>query len=106
MSLAGKLTHVVYPGPPNYESVEAGDTPEPTYLLSLKEQICIEDGGQFADPTIMFDTVQLFSTDQTLLGNLKKLVGRQVTAIGTGFAAHTGHHHEPFVLEVGSLSPQ
>lgn len=106
LSFTGKLSHVVFPGPPNYESVEAGDSPEPTYLLSLNEQICVEDGGQFADPTMMFDTVQLFSTDQTLLADLKKLVGRAVTVSGSGFAAHTGHHHAPLVLEAESLSPQ
>ena len=106
LSLAGRLTFSVFPGPPNYESVDNGDMPEPTYILVLKRNICIEDGGQFADPTQMFNSVQVYTTHDSLWPKFKKLKGKQVTVSGSGFAAHTGHHHAPLVLEVTSIAAQ
>jgi len=105
LSLAGTLTYVVFPGPPNYESIENGDSPEPTYILAMRSQMCIEDGGQFADPANRFDSVQLFTTDESLWVEIKKLEGKQVHVSGLGFAAHTGHHHAPLILKVESITP-
>jgi hypothetical protein len=37
----GKLTHKIFPGPPNYEDVRRGDRPEPSYILQLQKPICV-----------------------------------------------------------------
>ena len=50
-SLNGRLTYAVYPGPPNYQSVEKGDTPEGSYVLVLDSDICIR-GDDFGDPQL------------------------------------------------------
>jgi len=32
--LEGRLLTITFPGPPNYEDVQKGDTPEPTYVVA------------------------------------------------------------------------
>jgi hypothetical protein len=41
-SLTGELQLKILPGPPEYEDVQSGDIPEPTYLLELDADICLE----------------------------------------------------------------
>lgn len=102
-SLSGKLTYVVYPGPPNYESVQKGDTPEPTYILELASEICLQGDADFADPTVRFNSVHLWSSKETSR-QLKSFVNKQVTVnLNDPFAAHTGHHHAPLVAGVTSV---
>ena len=40
LSFEGTLNYRIFAGPPNYEDVRKGDTPEPTYILTLAEPIC------------------------------------------------------------------
>lgn len=104
LSFTGTLEHKIFPGPPNYESVAAGDQPEPTYLLKLTKPICITDGGEFADPAKRFDTIHVFTDKKALLQQLTSAIGKSLTVTGPGFAAHTGHHHAPLVLQADKLS--
>ncbi|EJC80190.1 hypothetical protein Rleg4DRAFT_1804 [Rhizobium leguminosarum bv. trifolii WSM2297] len=48
--LSGHLTHRIFGGPPEFEDVQKGDTPEPGYIIKLDHPICIT-GDDFADPT-------------------------------------------------------
>lgn len=103
-SLTGELVYTILPGPPNYEDVQAGDTPEPTYLLHLDAPICITDGGDFADPDHRFGSVHVVPGDATgrLIG---MFVGRRVTiAFSDRWAAHTGHHKAPLVAVASAIA--
>lgn len=102
-SLSGKLTYVVYPGPPNYESVQKGDTPEPAYILELASAICLQGDEDFADSAIQFSAVHLSSGKETSR-QLKPLVNKNVTVkLNDPFAAHTAHHRAPLVAGVTSV---
>ena len=59
LSFEGILNYRIFAGPPNYEDVRKGDTPEPTYILTLTEPICAS-GDEFVDPRDKFDQVQIF----------------------------------------------
>src|SRR3977135_108948 len=94
------LTYRIFAGPPNYEDVRKGDTPEPTYILTLPEPICAS-GDEFVDPSDKFNQVQIFpgSSDKAaraLSRDLRRLVGKRVVVECTSpCGAHTGHHHAP-----------
>ena len=104
-SLSGQLSATIFAGPPNFEDVQKGDSPEPGYLLSLPHNICIS-GDEFADPAKEFNEVQLFASSEALERELKQKSGQNVLVIlGDAFAAHTGHHHRPLVARVVSVSP-
>ena len=43
VELTGIVRRVVFPGPPNYESIKDGDKPEPYWVLFLSEAICVDE---------------------------------------------------------------
>ncbi|QHC36734.1 hypothetical protein [Komagataeibacter xylinus] len=100
--LTGTLEYVMFPGPPNYEDIQKGDTPEPEYILKLQDPICIT-GDDSADPSNHFQAVQLSSEkEEPFRAFLHKNVTVQLT---NQMAAETGHHHEPLVATVTSIAP-
>lgn len=103
-SLIGKLHHHIFPGPPNYEDVQAGDHPEPTYLLELDADICLQGDPDFADPELRFKQVHVVPGDGAS-DIMASMIGSRVTvSIVDRWAAHTGHHRAPLVAVVGSIS--
>lgn len=102
--LEGRLTRRTFAGPPNYEDVRRGDTPERTFILVLPSAICIDDGQHLADPHVLFRDVQVYANDAATRRRLSAAVGRRLRVSGEPFAAHTGHHHAPLVMEVRRLT--
>ncbi|MBY4639189.1 hypothetical protein K6L44_04050 [Gluconacetobacter entanii] len=101
--LTGTLEYVMFPGPPNYEDVQTGDTPEPSYVLKLHDPICLS-GDEAADPSKYFQYVQLVS-GQDMDEQFRHLLHQDVTVhLTDAMAAITGHHHEPLVATVTSVS--
>ena len=95
-SLSGKLNYVMFPGPPNYEDIQKGDTPEPAFILELDSPICIK-GDDFTNPKVSFRAVHLVSTDATS-GQFKPLLQKRVTVkLKNQMGAFNGHHRKPLV---------
>jgi hypothetical protein len=87
LSFDGTLSYRIFAGPPNYEDVRKGDTPEPAYILTLSEPICAS-GDEFIDPGDRFDRIQIFpeSSDKAapaLSRDLRRWVGKRVVVAGT-----------------------
>ena len=79
--------------------------PEPAYVLRLDHPICIR-GDEFADPDKLFDRVHLVGSNQTwplLKANVKQRVS---VTLKDQMGANTGHHHEPLVAWVKSVTPE
>ena len=109
LSLEGTLNYRIFAGPPNYEEVRKGDTPEPTYILTLAEPMCAS-GDEFVDPRDKFDQVQIFPESSgkappALSRDLRRWIGKRVVVEGASpFGAHTGHHHAPLMLPITRIS--
>jgi hypothetical protein len=108
LSFEGTLNYRIFAGPPNYEDVRKGDTPEPTYVLKLDEPICAT-GDEFVDQNVKFDRIQIFpesgKAGQALWRDLRSLIGQRVVVAGGGaFGRHTGHHHAPLMLPIANIS--
>jgi hypothetical protein len=104
LQLTGVLGYRIFPGPPNYEDVQKGDTPEPSYVLTLPAAICLQ-GDENADPQKSFNEVQLVGgevKDDQLAGLRGKLV---TVGLKDPMSAHTGHHHLPLVASVTNVTP-
>jgi hypothetical protein len=78
--------------------------PEREYILILARPICIDDGGDFADPHRRFSQVQLFTSTDRLWPGLRAGVGHRIRIRGSGFAAQTAHHHAPLVVDVSAVA--
>ena len=98
VSLEGRLERATFTTP------GVGDgRPERAYILILARPICIDDGGEFADPHQRFDQVQLYTSNDRLWPSLRGGVGHRIRIRGSGFAAQTAHHHTPLVVDVSAL---
>jgi len=103
VALTGMLTRKVFPGRPNYESVKDGDEPETGFYLELAVPVCTvaspdsanNNNGALQDVRL----VQLV-LDAAGYARLRPQLGHQTTLRGTMFAAFTGHHHAPLLLQV------
>lgn len=100
-NLVGKLVLRDYPGPPNYENVDAGDRLERQWILLLRSPLCV-DGDSSSD--LNSDSVEGVTEVQlvqlTESPSLKPLQGRMINVSGELFSAHTGHHRTPVLLIV------
>lgn len=97
--LEGRLTRATF----TMEGIGDG-RPEREYVLILARPICVDDGGDFADPHRRFSQVQLFSSNDRLRSGLRAGVGHRIRIRGSGFAAQTAHHHTPLVVDVSAIT--
>ena len=58
LAFEGTLTYHIFAGPPNYEDVRKGDSPEPAYILKLDAPVCAA-GDEDISALGMFDKIQL-----------------------------------------------
>lgn len=100
VALSGTLVRKTFPGPPNFESVEAGDRAETGYYLQLASGICTraakdDDSGDHDG----VKEIQLVLSGPQYEA-LRPKLGARVTLTGSLFEAHSGHHHTPVLLMV------
>jgi len=102
VELTGTMKRVVFPGPPNYESVKGGDEPEPYWVLYLDSAICVNN-----DPKSDFNVAESkIKSLQLLIGSYDKyrhLLGQKVIVKGMLTHSFTGHHHTPVMLGVRDI---
>ena len=104
VQLQGKVKRVVFPGPPNYESVKDGDQPEAHYVLFLPKGVCVQ-----GDPKdeINSESEKEITSMQLMITSYNKyrpLLGKNVNVKGKLMHSHTGHHHTNVLLQVESMT--
>ena len=112
ISLRGKLTFRLYPGPPEYGSVENGDYPEYGWFLQMDRssfQIASTTllPGQALSPADIMSHSNWYEMQLSLLSSddfCCKYVNQDVVVEGYLFHAHTGHHHAPFLMDVSTVA--
>jgi hypothetical protein len=104
VSVSGKLLRKTFAGPPNYESIKAGDAPETGFYLAVKPPICAiaSQGSEDNESTSNVGLVQLV-LDAKGYEQLRPWLGKSVTIKGSLFSAQTGHHHAPLLLNFMGL---
>ncbi|MBM3193001.1 MAG: DUF4431 domain-containing protein [Chlamydiae bacterium] len=103
VEVLGLLQEIIYPGPPEYMSIEMGDQPEKTTILTLKEPINVdikkEDG--LNEPEQGVRQLEVVFPDSVPTDSQMK---EEITLKGTLFHSHTGHHHRRVLIMVKSWS--
>lgn len=107
VTLKGTVSRKTFSGPPNYESVEAGDQPETYWVLRLTKPLCVKgkgDDGQDPDdqPESGVADIQL-NLNEDQYAKYRNLVGKEVTVTGSLSHAFTGHHHTAVLLTVTEM---
>lgn len=106
----GKLTHHIFPGPPGYQDVRKGDTPEPGYRLTLRQTRCVKaPGDEVSEPTEI-DHVQVLPApdhaDGVKASELRRYIGRDVSITGgNGSGGHTAPRRALWVITAVRVQP-
>jgi hypothetical protein len=103
ITVIGILKSKVYPGEPNFVSIEAGDEPETIYFIELKPPICTitrQESWMLGHERI--SEVQL-AVSKLQFGQLDANLGKVVTIKGSLFEAFDEHHHTPVLMDVNTL---
>jgi len=105
VSITGKLSSRVVPGPPNYSSIRKGDQKETMILLTLTEPICTtgNDPAGIDVPEEGIRELQLAISKDEDWPAIRRLIGKRATVSGTLFHAHTGHHRTKVLMDVSQV---
>lgn len=106
VTLYGKVREEVFPGPPNYESINEGDRPQFYWILYTNEPISllgrsIENNELYENGlSCMFQ----LSISSEIYDKHLDILGKYVKAEGEIFFGHTGHHKTKALLKVNTIS--
>ncbi len=106
VTLYGKVREEVFPGQPNYESINDGDRPEFYWILYTNEPISLvgrsmESNELYEDGmSCMFQ----LSISSEFYDKHLDILGKYVKAEGEIFFGHTGHHKTKALLKVNTIS--
>ena len=105
VSLTGKLSSRVVPGPPNYSSIRKGDQKETLILLTVTQPICTtgDDPAGIDVPEKGLRDLQLAISKDKDWPVIRRLIGKRVTVSGKLFHAHTGHHRTKVLMDVSQV---
>lgn len=112
ITLCGFLQLKLYPGPPNYESIENGDYPESCWMLQMDSRsFDIVSHTRVLEPALsMADIMSTTNPLEIQLGlesNMRKFcenhINQKVTIQGYLSHAILAHHHAPFLMKVYSI---
>ncbi|HBM9256281.1 TPA: DUF4431 domain-containing protein [Citrobacter freundii] len=104
-TLYGKVRDEVFPGPPNYESINDGDRPQFYWILYTNEPIGLV--GRDMENDKLYENGQSCMFQLCLTEDIydKRLdiLGKYVKVTGGVFFGHTGHHKTKALLNVDSI---
>lgn len=103
--LRGKISRKTFAGPPNYESVKEGDTPESYWILHLSKLICVNADEKIIDGEKWekkISSLQLILSGEQY-AQYKGLLAKRVEVRGKLMHAHSGHHRTNVLLTVTEI---
>lgn len=100
IELIGSIEYQIFPGPPNYEDINTGDSPEGAYILNLVNPICaVGDEGLDGRP---YSKIHLVNGTEYELDKIRNVPVK--VSVNQLFGSITGHHHAPILGSIVSLS--
>ena len=108
VTLSGRVSREVFPGPPNYQSVAKGDRPTVYWILVLADARCFSVGSmgdrEAGKDQPLLKRFQLVFPDAKDYDTYRAAVGAFVSVMGELSESHTAHHKTPALLTVKTLS--
>ncbi|MBL8998776.1 MAG: DUF4431 domain-containing protein [Gemmatimonadetes bacterium] len=107
VALSGTLHRETHPGPPNYESVSAGDVAETGFYLHLAAPICTRESAEHAPDEAATENVLRVQLvlDSAGFERMRPQLSSSIRVRGALFSAYTGHHHAPLLMMSPALEP-
>jgi len=102
-TIRGVLLRETQPGPPNYESIEAGDEPIMLWSLKTTRSYCMPETGELFENEISGITEFHLVLNADQYEAYRHLVGQEVAVTGSFYQRHTGRHFKPILVNVFDL---
>ena len=103
VQLVGTLQEHIYPGPPNFASVKAGDRPLKYFRLSLAAPVCATaqpTSVQYvSESNVSFVQLVLDQPGYESYDKLRPALGKVVTLKGKLFSPIDAFHQEPLLMD-------
>ena len=112
IALTGKLIFKLYPGPPEYSSIDAGDRADYCWILQLDSRSLdlalttpvAEPAKNLGDIVSQPNHGEVFlALDEDMENFCHELKDQQITVEGHLFHAHTVHHYTPILMDVKKI---
>ena len=107
VTLTGTIYAKNFPGPPNFDSIRAGDERMQYWIFRLDKPICVE--GDSFDNTRAFNVrdLQLVFPDRSFYTQYRRYVRehRRFKVTGSLFHQQTGHHVTKILITIKTLTP-
>jgi hypothetical protein len=102
VTVRGKMAEKTYAGPPNYQSIRRGDTPERVRILKFDKPVCLHPStiDLENETKLGVSEAQLVFLKSELFQKMPIRSSQSVFVTGQFFSAQSGHHHTPALLEV------
>jgi hypothetical protein len=84
---------------------DAAGRPEHPYILTLQTPACLTADDQ-QDNVSKTLTIHIFSSHDTIAGQIARFVGKSVWVRGRPLPAQTAHHHAPIVMDISAIEPR
>jgi len=81
---------------------DAAGRPEQAFIVTLAVPTCLA-GADETDNVAKATSIHIYSSDASITGSIKELVGTDVQVRGSAFGAHTAHHHAPIVMDISEI---
>jgi len=113
VTLKGKLILRLFPGPPEYASIEKGDRADYCWMLHVNEEFFkIATTTPVPEPCSDLKSIMEWSNHDEICLSLEENKidfccdheSKEVTVQGYLFHAHTAHHHSPILMDVEKVS--
>ncbi|QYH17517.1 DUF4431 domain-containing protein [Enterobacter sp. DNB-S2] len=104
-TLYGKVREEVFPGPPNYESINDGDEPQFYWILYVNEPIKLAGRSMEDDSLYEKGSSCMFQLCLTreIYDKRLDILNKYVSVQGEIFLGHTGHHKTKALLDVNTI---
>ena len=112
ISVKGKLILKLFPGPPEYSSIEDGDRVDHCWILKLDETSFLKVmTTPVVDPANILENIKKWPhSDEILLvledhmeNFCQRYQNQEILSLGHLFHAHTIHHYTPILMNVKEL---
>lgn len=104
-TLYGKVREEVFPGPPNYESINDGDEPQFYWILYVNEPIRLAGRSMEDESLYEKGSSCMFQLclKQKIYDKRLDILNKYVKVDGEIFLGHTGHHKTKALLNVSAI---
>lgn len=113
VALKGKLILRLFPGPPEYTSIEKGDRADYCWMLHVNEEFFkIATTTPVPEPCSDLKSIMEWSNHDEIYLSLEENMtdfccdheSKEITVQGYLFHAHTAHHYSPILMDVKKIS--